>query len=120
MRICIPTVDDTGIDARLSPHFGSAPFFTLVDESGDRAEVVVNEHARHEHGGCRPTASLTDRALDVVLCRGIGRGAHARLTAAGLRVYITEAWTIREALDALQAGLFAEVRPEQLCQGHHH
>jgi hypothetical protein len=41
MKICIPTHDERGLQSEVFGHFGSAPFFTLVDsESG---EVVLQD-----------------------------------------------------------------------------
>ena len=31
MKICIPTADNNGMDAKASAHFGSAPYYTVVD-----------------------------------------------------------------------------------------
>ncbi|MDQ1281302.1 MAG: Dinitrogenase iron-molybdenum cofactor biosynthesis protein, partial [Thermoproteota archaeon] len=31
VRIVIPTIDENGLDAQLSEHFGRAPYFTIVD-----------------------------------------------------------------------------------------
>ena len=40
MRLCIPVVDDRGMEAGLSPHFGNAPYFALVEIESARATVV--------------------------------------------------------------------------------
>jgi predicted Fe-Mo cluster-binding NifX family protein len=40
MRLCIPTIDDAGLDAQLSAHFGSAPYYTIVDTESEAFEVV--------------------------------------------------------------------------------
>lgn len=119
MRLGMPTVNERGLGALLSPHFGSAPYFTLVDVETGEVEVVENEHARHEHGRCRPTASLVGRRLDAVLCRGLGRGAHERLREAGLRVYLTGAMDVADAVAAFREGRVVEAEAEQLCRGHH-
>jgi predicted Fe-Mo cluster-binding NifX family protein len=31
MRVCIPIAKGLGLESRVSPHFGSAPLFMLVD-----------------------------------------------------------------------------------------
>ena len=58
MTICLPTVSDAGLTARLSPHFGRAPFFTLVETETGNVEVVPNTHQHHEHGHCNPLGAL--------------------------------------------------------------
>jgi predicted Fe-Mo cluster-binding NifX family protein len=120
MRICIPTVDEQGLGGRLSAHFGRAPFYTVVDEATGAVTSVANSHAEHEHGGCAPTSLVTGERLEAVICRGLGRGAHARLTAAGVRVYLSGAADVAGALADWRAGRAQEVMSEQLCCGHGH
>lgn len=119
MRLCLPTTDGCGLDARLSPHFGSAPCFTVVDSSTGRADVVVNDHARHEHGRCDPTAELSGRGVDAVICRGLGRRALERLHGLGLAVLVTESFTVHEALAAFQAGDLRALTEDEACGGGH-
>ena len=41
MKICMPTEGDKGISEKLYAHFGSAPYFTVVDtETGDVSEII--------------------------------------------------------------------------------
>ena len=85
MRICIPTVDDRGLEARISEHFGSAPFYTLVDTETGRLETLPNSHPghgsgqAHARGACRALATIGPHNCDAVVCRGMGRGAMATL-----------------------------------------
>ena len=40
MKLCMPTLDDQGLAAELSGHFGGAPRLTLLDsESGDASAL---------------------------------------------------------------------------------
>lgn len=50
MLACIPTEDDTGLEARICGHFGSAPFFTLVDTESRAIRIVSNGNTHHAHG----------------------------------------------------------------------
>lgn len=77
MRVCIPTVDANGMEAKASGHFGSAPYFTLVDLDTQKVESVQNEHAHHEHGSCNPVASLMGKEVDAVVCHGLSGGQGA-------------------------------------------
>jgi predicted Fe-Mo cluster-binding NifX family protein len=120
MRICIPTLDERGLEGRLSPHFGRSPYFTVVDEATGGVEVLANGHADHEHGVCAPVVLVSGERLDVVICRGLGRGAHQRLRAAGVRVYLSESDAVAGALTEWRAGGLPEVVSEQLCEGHGH
>jgi predicted Fe-Mo cluster-binding NifX family protein len=44
MRLCMPTADEHGLTARLSRHFGRAPYHTLVESgTGDVSVLVTDE-----------------------------------------------------------------------------
>ena len=89
MRLCIPTIDDGGLRAVPSDHFGSAPFFTLVDTETERVEVVANTDAHHLHGHCEPLRSLEREKIDLVVCQGLGKRAMTLLSEAGIPFFIT-------------------------------
>jgi predicted Fe-Mo cluster-binding NifX family protein len=126
MKICIPTLDDRGLDARLSDHFGSAPFYTFVDSETGHLDVVANGHHGHEHthghpsGGCRALSRITPDVCDAVVCRGMGRGAMSALAQSGIDLFLAEGETVSAIVGAARAGTLK--RPAQgqvLCGGHH-
>lgn len=104
MILCIPTNNDQGFDATLSSHFGRAPWFTIIDSETGSVKLIRNDEGHHIHGACVPTEEIVRNRVDGVLCRGIGRGASARLAAEGIDVYITEASVVSSSLEALKAG----------------
>lgn len=120
MRVCLPTIDESGLEARLSPHFGSAPYFTVVDASTGKAMVLPNGQARHEHGRCDPVGGLDGQGIDVVICRGLGRRALARLAERGIAVMATEAWLVADAVRELGRGGLTPVTLDEACAGHGH
>lgn len=120
MRLCMPTVNERGLTARLSPHFGSAPYQTLIDTDTREAAVLVNEHAQHEHGRCSPLKGLEGRAIDAVVCRGLGLRALGALNMAGIQVLVTERWTVADALEEFRKGRLAFMTPEAACEGGGH
>jgi len=119
MRLCIPTVDDAGLDARLSEHFGSAPYYTIVDTDSEACEVVSNAHARHEHGACEAAAGMNGHAVDAVVCRGLGRRAYAGLAAAGIPVYVADEPDVSGVVARFQAGQLDPLAEEAACRGGH-
>jgi predicted Fe-Mo cluster-binding NifX family protein len=120
MNICIPTTQDNGLDSRVSAHFGSAPFFAIVDAESRVCRSVPNANHSHEHGRCQPLAALAGQAIDSVVVGGIGAGALSKLTAAGIRVYMASAGSVKEAVEAYNSGTLAEISPAGACQGHDH
>ena len=117
MKICIPTHGDEGLEAAVAGHWGRAPFLTLVDtESG---EVAVLANAPHGEGHCHPTGPLEGRGVEAILCSGVGRRAVAALEEAGIRVLVTQAQRVDEAVEALRTGAVRVLGVGEACGGHH-
>jgi predicted Fe-Mo cluster-binding NifX family protein len=120
MKLCIPTLDDRGLDGLPSDHFGSAPFFTFVDTETRAVETQRNGGANHVHGACRPLDFLGTRPVDAIVCRGLGKRAFARLQAAGITVYVTLEKDVGSTVSAFQDGRLRELTSEEACHGHSH
>lgn len=119
MKICMPTTDDRGSDARLADHFGSAPCFTFFDTDSGCWAVTANAHEDHEPGRCDPTAAIRSEAAQVVICRGLGRRALERLRSVGVEVFVTQEATAGRALDAFGAGRLGAMVLQEACSGGH-
>jgi predicted Fe-Mo cluster-binding NifX family protein len=115
----MPTAHDRGHAAPLADHFGSAPYFTLVDSESGTTEVIPNAHARHAPGSCDAARSISARHVDAVVCLGLGRRALASLEQAGIPVYVASAGTVAGALDAFVAGRLPRLQAEAACGGGH-
>lgn len=120
MKVCIPTTDEGGLGARLSPHFGKAPYFTVVDTDGWTLRTVINTNEHHAHGQCMPLGSIRGLGVGAVICRGLGRNALAKLRAGGVSVYVSESWRVEDAVKAYVAGDLAELTDDEACHGHGH
>ncbi len=118
MKICIPTLGTNGLQEKLSPHFGSAPTFTLVNLDNMQVEVLVNNNEHHEHGQCHPLAALSGRDVEAVVCGGMGRGAVAGLKAGGVKAFLSTEGTVGEIIAAYKAGTVKEITMEGACSGH--
>lgn len=119
MRVCMPTVHDHGRAATLSDHFGTAPYFTVVDSESGAAEVIPNQHAAHGPGSCDAARSIRAHAVDAVVCLGLGRRALASLAAAGIPVFVSSARTVASAVDAFVAGRLPQMEVDAACRGGH-
>jgi predicted Fe-Mo cluster-binding NifX family protein len=120
MRLCIPTDDDSGLDAPIAGHFGSAPYFTLVDSDTGTVEVVPNHHAHHRPGTCASADDLPARGVGAVLCVGLGRRALGRLQESGIAVFVTAAGSAGPAVEAFRAGRVVPLARESACHGGGH
>lgn len=119
MKICIPTSDNNGMNARASDHFGSAPYYTVVDTDSGACEVIDN--AGHGHGGsCSPLERLGPQNLDAVACKGMGKRAIMLMGQSGIDVLYAQADLVNEIVEAARNGLLQPLSPDQACGGHHH
>lgn len=120
MKLCIPTLDDKGLQGTPSDHFGSAPFFTFVDTDTGDIEIQGNGGDHHVHGACRPLEHLGAREVDVVVCRGLGKRAFSRLSSGGIGVYVTQEKDVDATIQAYEAGRLTELTIDEACGGHGH
>lgn len=117
MKICIPVEDNNGLDSRVCAHFGSAPFFLVVDSDTNVCDPIVNDGAHHAHGMCQPLALLGGKDIDGVVVGGIGQGALFKFQAANIGVYLSEFSTVNETLAAHRSGSLRALSAGT-CAGH--
>ena len=120
MKICIPIIEDRGLESPVSAHFGSAPLFALCDTATGDIRTIDNRNAQHEHGMCQPLAAIGGQGVEAVVVGGIGRGAMMKLQAGGVRVFLGAPATVADALAAHKAGALPEATPDMACAGHGH
>ena len=126
MKICIPSMDDKGLESKVSDHFGRAPFFTLVDTESNAMEVMVNPDCHHGGQGqhsCHHSGHLKARKVEAVITGGMGRGALAGLNRAGIRVMVAGSGKVQDMVRSVQDGTARELQADMVCgggDGHRH
>lgn len=118
MNICVPVTDDKGLESPVSAHFGSAPFFLIIDTENGSCHAVSNRNLDHGHGMCQPLLSLSGERVDGMVVGGIGMGALGKLQAANIQVYLSEFPTAAATIAAFKDGKLRVVTPQTAC-GHH-
>ncbi len=118
MIICIPSLENKGLKSLVSEHFGRAPFHCIVNSTTGSTEVLAKPEG--EPGHCVPFSALRQYNVEVVLCKGIGRGAVMNFTNAGIPVMRTSATTIEAAIQEFKNEKLAPVGENDLCEGHDH
>jgi len=114
MLLCIPTRTAEGLDARVDAHFGRAHHFTFIDPVDEKIDSYENS-ARDSGGGGRAVTELLGRAVDAVVCREVGAGAHRRLHDAGIAIYRSgAAKTVSDVLAAFTAGKLQELTASEV------
>ncbi|OGS21058.1 MAG: hypothetical protein A2252_03965 [Elusimicrobia bacterium RIFOXYA2_FULL_39_19] len=118
MRICIPTETKDGKSAAVYGHFGSAPYFTIVDTEKDSIEIIDNANAHHSHGMCQPMGSLTGKNINAVACGGMGARAVQKLNEGGIKAYRAVAGTVKDTVELFIKGNLEEITIENACVQH--
>lgn len=120
MLVCIPVVEDRGLESQVCEHFGSSPAFIIVNTETGGHEALVNHSMHHGHGGCAPLTDLLDRGIHALVVGGIGRGALQKAERGGVRTFRATHGTVAETLAAYLAGGLEPVSLEGACAHHGH
>lgn len=118
MKIAFPSQENRDLESAVYSHFGSAPFFIIVDEASGELESVPNADLHHTHGNCQPLAALSGKPVDAIVVGGIGGGALRKLGNAGITVYRAVEGTVADNLALIKKGALPEFTLEQTCAGH--
>jgi predicted Fe-Mo cluster-binding NifX family protein len=121
MKIGIPVMsNNASYENTICDHFGSAPFFAVVDITTDTVKIVDNRNAHHQHGMCNPLAALATENISAVVVRGIGAGAVNKLKDSSVLVFRAAAQSVKTAIDDFKAKRLEAMTVEGACAGHHH
>lgn len=118
VRIVIPVLDESGVNAQLSGHFGRAPYFALfeLDEEGRILDQkTVPNISEHFGGTGRPPDRILQLKPNVVITYGMGPRGLSRFQNAGVAVLRANADTVRDVIAA-----FNKDELEELTEGCHH
>jgi predicted Fe-Mo cluster-binding NifX family protein len=114
--ILVPTADPPSETARVSPHFGRAPHFAVVDTESGRVSSLGGPSAEHS---CHTlAAALLRQGVEAVACGGLGAGALASLQEAGIPVYVTREPSVAAVMAAWRAGRVVAAQPGDTCRSH--
>jgi predicted Fe-Mo cluster-binding NifX family protein len=117
-RIVIPAEDGNGLNARLSEHFGRAPYFIVVelDEDGNVSSVqTVPNESEHFGGFGRPPDRLLQLKPNAVITYGMGPRALSIFQDAKVAVLKANADIVKEVIEAYRQDML-----EELTEGCHH
>jgi predicted Fe-Mo cluster-binding NifX family protein len=118
MNLCIPIIEDLGLQSPLSGHFGSAPFFMIVDTGSGDLRAIPNHNSHHAHGMCQPLSFLADEKIDGMVVGGIGMRALGRLQTLGIQAFLAECLTVGDAVAAYKAGTLKPMTADKACAHH--
>jgi len=109
MKIAITTAGNN-LDAALDRRFGRAVSFLIYDLEAKSFTVIDNQQnlSAAQGAGIQAAEKIADQEVDVLLTGHCGPKAFRVLQAAGIKVYNTEAATVREALELFQQNKLKE------------
>lgn len=119
MKLCVPTMEKGGLDDNVSPHFGRAPTFTVIDLDTDEVKVIKNR-SEHMGGLGKPPEHLAKTGSKVMICTGLGPRAIQMLTTYGIEVYVGASGTAGNAVHMWREGKLRPASYDEACKEHHH
>lgn len=119
MKVGVPTLGNSGIEERVSPHFGRAPTFTIFDTETGEVRVVPNT-SRHAGGMGHAPEQLAGSGVRVMLCSGLGPRAIGMFEQFGIEVFVGAEGTVKEALEKWRSRGLREATDKDACEQHRH
>ncbi|MHA1681728.1 MAG: NifB/NifX family molybdenum-iron cluster-binding protein [Promethearchaeota archaeon] len=120
-KIAFPVNDQSGLDGRVSLHFGSSRYFFLVDVDEGTREVKGENYinnVEHTQGGCMmPVRLLANNNADILVVGGIGMRPLSGFLQMGITVMHNgdETRTIRSLVENIDK---LPVIDRSTCGGH--
>ena len=118
VRIVIPVEDESGLNARLSEHFGRAPYFAVIDldENGNvLSQKSIPNLSEHFGGTGRPPDRILQLQPNALITYGMGPRALGIFQNARVAVLRANADTVKEIIAAYNRDELVE-----LTEGCHH
>jgi len=118
VRIVIPVEDESGLNARLSEHFGRAPYFAVIDldENGNvLSQKSIPNISEHFGGSGRPPDHILQLQPNALITYGMGPRALGIFQNARVAVLRANADIVKEIIAAYNRDELVE-----LTEGCHH
>jgi predicted Fe-Mo cluster-binding NifX family protein len=119
MKICIPTMGESGMQEAICQHFGRAPTFTIIDVDSGDIKVLPNV-SEHMGGTGLPTETIFAEGVQVMIVGGLGPKAVQAFNQAGVEVFVGAAGTVKDAIDDWRAKMLKRADLDNACREHRH
>jgi predicted Fe-Mo cluster-binding NifX family protein len=110
MKIAI-TAQGNELSSEIDLRFGRAKFLLVVDTETDDFEVHDNELNLNavQGAGIQTGQNIANLGVGAVVTGNVGPNAFKTLSAAGVKIFLTEKQTVQNAMDSFKAGKLKEV-----------
>jgi predicted Fe-Mo cluster-binding NifX family protein len=122
-RLVIPVEDKSGLAAKVSQHFGRAPYFAVIDlnEEGQALNIKTEPNTGEHMGGIgHPHESLLALKPDVIVAFGMGPGGLRSFQNSGVTVLQAVDATVKATIDSFREGKLTELAGGCEHAHHHH
>lgn len=112
IRLSIPVEDANGLNARLSQHFGRAPYFAVVelDENGTMLNLqMVHNESEHFGGMGLPSENIMRLRPNAVITYGMGPRALSMFQNANIAVLQANVGIVKDIIEAYQRDELVEL-----------
>jgi predicted Fe-Mo cluster-binding NifX family protein len=118
VKIAFTTSGDA-LNAPLDSRFGRAPRFIICDLDQGGFEVIDNQQNLNaaQGAGIQAAETIARAGVDCLVTGHCGPKAFRVLSAAGIKVYNSDAPTVAEALEAFKSGTLTPARAADV-EGH--
>jgi predicted Fe-Mo cluster-binding NifX family protein len=121
-RIIIPVIDESGLNAKLSEHFGRAPYFLTLDldETGNISSLETIANTSEHFGGVGlPPDRILQLKPNALITYGMGPRALNRFQNARVAVLRANTNNVKDIVKAYKKDELQELT-EGCRQAHHH
>ncbi|MFW6437088.1 MAG: NifB/NifX family molybdenum-iron cluster-binding protein, partial [Halococcoides sp.] len=118
MLVCVPSLEDGTRESPLSPHFGRAPSYSLVDTETGAVEVIEND-GHHQGGHRSPPNIIAESGADALVVGNLGQRAVQRFDEMEIAVYCGAEGTVGDAIEQFEDEALDMATPDGAhCGGH--
>ena len=117
MRVIIPTNGEKGLNDTLADHFGRCKTYTLIDEKGELLEVIKTT-SEHMGGVGKPPELMKKNKANILLCKSLGYKAIKLCEKFNIKVYTSQAKTVKEVFNLWKNDKLEETGKENACKEH--
>ncbi|HUU19454.1 MAG TPA: NifB/NifX family molybdenum-iron cluster-binding protein [Sedimentisphaerales bacterium] len=118
MKVAI-TSQGKELSSEIDPRFGRAKWLLVVDTQTGSSEAYDNTVNLNivQGAGIQTGQNVVNLGAEAVITGNIGPNAIKTLSAANVKVFLSKAKTIQEAIESFKAGEFEEVKQANV-EGH--